>query len=86
LNLFRASKFDLKFFLSSVFLTLGKEVFAECQKNTRQRGFFAECKKHSTKKVFAECLTALGKDHLCRVPVPWHSRQSVGAWQSASFM
>jgi len=65
LNLFRASNFDLKFSLPSVsFFALGKKgSLPSVKKNIRQRGFFAECqKKHSAKRVFAECFfLTLGK-------------------------
>jgi hypothetical protein len=63
---------------SVIFLTLGKELFAECQKNnTRQinsspsvffyRGFFAW---HSTKSFFAECPKKNTRQRI------WHSTKS----------
>jgi len=50
--------------------TLSKELFAECQKdNTRQRSFFAECKKkHSAKSLPSVFFRALGKALIYRVP------------------
>jgi len=60
--------------------------FAECRRaSTRQRGQFAECHslptagtRQSSSMPCGKCLPsarglALGKPHLCRVPVFWHS-------------
>jgi hypothetical protein len=57
-------KHSAKSSLSSVvFLTLDKELFAECQKKHSAKSFFTEC--FSLPRVF--CM-ALGKEILCRVP------------------
>jgi hypothetical protein len=70
---------------SVVFVTLGKEPFAECQKKTLGKETLCRVSKiiHSTKSFFAECFllpsvfcVALGKELLCRVPEIKHSAKS----------
>jgi hypothetical protein len=62
---------------SVVFMTLGKEPFAECQKKTLGKETLCRVSKikHSTNSFFAECFLlprafceALGKEILCPVP------------------
>jgi hypothetical protein len=67
---------------SVVFVTLGKEPFAECQKKTLGKETLCRVSKikHSAKKLFAKCFllprvfcVALGKKLFCRVPEKKHS-------------
>jgi hypothetical protein len=71
---------------SVVFVTLGKEPFAECCIcDTRQRAICRVSKiKHSAKSFFAECFIlssvfclALGKELLCRVLEKKHSAKNM---------
>jgi hypothetical protein len=76
---------------SVVFVTLGKEPFAKCQKKTlgKETLYRVSKIKHSAKSFFAECFLlprvfcmALGKELLCRVSEKntrqriWHSAKS----------
>jgi hypothetical protein len=70
---------------SVVFVTLGKEPFAECQKKTLGKETLCRVSKikHSAKIFFVECFllprvfcVALGKELLCRVPKK-HSAKNV---------
>jgi hypothetical protein len=71
---------------SVVFVTLGKEPFAECQKKTLSKETLCRVSKikHSAKSLFAECFLlpsvfcmALGKELLCRVPEIKHSAKNM---------
>jgi hypothetical protein len=71
---------------SVVFVTLGKEPFAECQKKTLGKETLCQVSKikHSAKSLFAECFlllrvfcVALGKELLCRVPEIKHSTKNM---------
>jgi hypothetical protein len=71
---------------SVVFVTLGKEPFAECQKKTLGKETLCRVSKikHSVKSFFAECFllpmvfcVALGKEVLCRVPEKKHSAKNM---------
>jgi hypothetical protein len=71
---------------SVVFVTLGKEPFAECQKKTLGKETLCRVSKikHSAKSFFAECFllpsvfcVALGKEFLCRVPEIKHSTKNI---------
>jgi hypothetical protein len=71
---------------SVVFVTLDKELFAECQKNIRQKKTLCRVSKikHSAKSFFAECFllprvfcVALGKELLCQVPDKKHSAKNL---------
>jgi hypothetical protein len=70
---------------SVVFVTLGKEPFAECQKKALGKETLCRVSKikHSAKSFFAECFLLpsvfcmkLGKELLCRVPEIKHSAKS----------
>jgi hypothetical protein len=75
---------------SVVFVTLGKELFVECQKTLGKETLCRVSKiKQSAKSFFAECFlllgvfcVALGKKLFCRVPEKntrqrtWHSTKS----------
>jgi hypothetical protein len=76
---------------SVVLVTLDKELFAECQKQTLGKETLCHVSKikHSAKSFFAECFllprvfcVALGKELFCRVPKKnirqriWHSAKS----------
>ena len=70
---------------SVVFRALGKDAFAECFFDTRQRGSLPSVfltlgnlcrvskKKHSAKSLFAECKKNTRQRRLCRVPEKQHS-------------
>jgi hypothetical protein len=71
---------------SVVFVTLGKDPFAECQKKTLGKETLCRVSKikHSAKSFFAECFilprvfcVALGKELLCRVPEIKHSAKNM---------
>jgi hypothetical protein len=71
---------------SVVFVTLGKEPFAECQKKTLGKETLCRVSKikHSAKSFFAKCFllpsvfcVALGKELLCRVPEIKHSAKNM---------
>jgi hypothetical protein len=71
---------------SVVFVTLGKEPFAECQKKTLGKEILCRVSKikHSAKSFFAECFilprvfyVALDKELLCRVTEIKHSAKNM---------
>jgi hypothetical protein len=71
---------------SVVFVALGKEPFAECQKKTLGKETLCRVSKikHSAKIFFAECFilpsvfcVTLGKELLCRVPEKKHSAKNM---------
>jgi hypothetical protein len=85
-------KHSTKSSLPSVeFLTLGKELFAECQNKTLDKETLCQVSKvkHSAKSFFAECYllprvfcVALGKMLLCRVPDKKHSAKNLALAKS----
>jgi hypothetical protein len=80
-------KHSAKSYLPSVvFLTLGKEPFAECHKKTLDKETLCRVSKikHSAKSFFAECFllprvfcVTLGKELFCRVPEKIHSTKNM---------
>jgi hypothetical protein len=88
-------KHSAKSFLPSVvFVTLGKESFAECQKKTLGKETLCRVSKikHSAKSLFAECFllprvfcVALGKELLCRVPEIKHSAKNMALDKELNF-
>jgi hypothetical protein len=71
---------------SVVFVTLGKEPFAECQKKTLDKETLCRVSKikHSAKRFFAECfsftegfLRGTWQRALCRVPEIKHSAKNM---------